>query len=212
MWDRLADDFLTSGLVQHRCSWSPLDLVDGLAPALKFGRRLSSGWASATLDWLEKIRGATSASYYAHALTEQDFRNRRAKHVVYGHTHAAECVPLDASYAEGYVLDQMYFNAGTWRRIYRQTRFTPGEHEFIASDAMTYLAFFQGDERQGRPYETWSGILGHCPANTIIHRIDMGRANHATGHAASPSSLPPHAPHFSALPGKSAGISAHRLQ
>ena len=27
-------------------------------------------------------------------------RNRRARHIVYGHTHHAESVPLDASYAE----------------------------------------------------------------------------------------------------------------
>ena len=25
---------------------------------------------------------------------------------------------------------------------------------------MTFLAFFTGDERRGRPYETWSGTLG----------------------------------------------------
>jgi len=31
--------------------------------------------------------------------TEPDFRNRRAKHVVYGHTHEAEIVPLDASHS-----------------------------------------------------------------------------------------------------------------
>ena len=79
---------------------------------------------------------ASERSYHAHALAEQDFRNRRAKHVVYGHSHAAEIVPLDASYAEGYVLDQMYFNTGTWRRVYGLTRLASGEHEFIASDAM----------------------------------------------------------------------------
>ena len=41
-------------------------------------------------------------------LTEQDFRNRRAKHIVYGHTHHAENVPLDASYAENYVLNHLH--------------------------------------------------------------------------------------------------------
>ena len=64
-----------------------------------------------------QLRGADDASYYQHALAEQDFRNRRAKHIVYGHTHYAESVPLDASFAEGYVLNQAYFNSGTWRRV-----------------------------------------------------------------------------------------------
>ena len=100
------------------------------------------------------MRGADSDSWAAHAVTEADFRNRRAKHVVYGHTHLAEIVPLDASHAEGYVLDQVYFNAGTWRRIYRPASFAPAGHEFIASDVFGYLAFFQGDERKGRAYET----------------------------------------------------------
>ena len=41
---------------------------------------------------------------------------------------------------------------------------------------MTYLAFFQGDEPSGRPYESWSGTLGYAPTETIIHRVDPGRA------------------------------------
>ena len=172
---------------------------------------MSSGWSSAILQWLQKIRGVDTPSYYPHALTEADFRNRRAKHVVYGHTHAGECVPLDASYAEGYVLDQMYFNAGTWRRVYGQTRFTPGGHEFIASDAMSYLAFFQGDERGGRPYETWSGMLGHPPAEMIVHRIDPGAAAVFPRQTGSPASLPIHAPHFATLPGQSTGQPARRI-
>jgi UDP-2,3-diacylglucosamine pyrophosphatase LpxH len=211
LWDRLADEFLSGSFVRQRDHWNAPDLVDGLARALKYSKRMSSGWSSAILQWLQKIRGADSPSYYPHALTEADFRNRRAKHVVYGHTHAAECVPLDASYAEGYVLDQVYFNAGTWRRVHGQTRFTPGGTEFIASDAMTYLAFFQGDERGGRPYESWSGMLGHPPVEMVVHRIDPGRASQIPGHAVSPSILPVHAPHFATSPGQSTGSPARRL-
>ena len=77
-------------------------------------------------------------------------------HLAYGHTHAAESVPLDASHAEGYVLNQMYFNAGTWRR-YRQTQWAPGAHEFIASDVMTYLVFLPGDERAAGPTKRGPG-------------------------------------------------------
>jgi hypothetical protein len=210
VWDRLADELLASEFVRQRDTWSPLDLVDGLERALKFSKRLSIGWASAVAQWVYKLRGASSPSYYSHALTEQDFRNRRAKHVVYGHTHAAETVPLDASYAEGYVLDQVYFNSGTWRRVHSPTRFAPGEHEFIAADVMTYLAFFQGDERSGRPYETWSGALGYCPAEITHHRIDAGRSTHVPGHAVSTPGVSTHAPHFAALPARAAGLSTAR--
>ena len=172
IWDRVTDRFLALEFVRSRDSWGPIDLVDGLARVLKFSKRLNSGWTSAILGWLQHVGGPSDGSYHRHALAEQDFRNRRAKHIVYGHTHFAESVPLEASYAEGYVLNQVYFNAGTWRRVYRQTQLAPAEQEFIAADNMTYLAFFQGDERGGRPYETWSGTLGLSSRIANVRRID----------------------------------------
>ena len=211
VWDRLADEFLAIDFMRERDTWSPFDLVDGLERALKFSKRLSIGWASSVAQWLNKVRGCQDASYYRHALSEQDFRNRRAKHIVYGHTHHMETVPLDASYAEGYVLSQVYFNTGTWRRVHYQTQLAPSEHEFIASDVMTYLAFFQGDERKGRPYETWSGTLGHASTEFTIHRIDPGRAHHASGQGVSAPSLHEHAPHFAPSSVKPSVIPTRRV-
>jgi len=199
VWDRLADQFLDQSFVRQRDTWNPNDLVDGLQRVLKFSKRLSVGWASDLLAFVNGIRGSAGDSYSAHALAEQDFRNRRARHIVYGHTHAAETVPLDASYAEGFVLNQTYFNSGTWRRTHRQTVLAPSEHEFIPADVMTYLAFFEGDERKGRPYETWTGTLGISPAEHLIRRID--RAEAAAGDRAAAVSTPAlhgRAPHFAA--------------
>lgn len=156
-WDSLVEELL--GLSQIKLLTS-LNLVDDLASALLFSRKVSLGWATNIRHWLSGLRGANDASYFQHALAEADYRNRRAKHIVYGHTHHAETIPLDASYADGYVLQQTYFNAGTWRRVYQQTHSIAGQHEFLANDTFSYLAFFQGDERGGRPYETWSGSLG----------------------------------------------------
>jgi UDP-2,3-diacylglucosamine pyrophosphatase LpxH len=195
-WDRLADEFLQLSVVRDQDSHSPFELVDGLAQALKFSKRLSIGWAAKIAAWLHELRGAANDSYFQHALTEQDFRNRRARHIVYGHTHLAESVPLDASYADGYVLNQVYFNAGTWRRVYRQTQWAPGEQEFIPSETMTYLAFYQGDERNGRPYETWTGTLAADLTEQASHRIDAGRTNHAAEQPISAPKVPLRAPHF----------------
>ncbi len=203
LWDRLAEELLSSRLVRERDALSSAKLVDGLSHALRFSKRRSTGWAETTAEWLRTIRGADSDSFVAHALTEPDFRNRRAKHVVYGHTHGAEIVPLDASHAEGYVLDQVYFNAGTWRRIYRPASFAPSGHEFIAADVFSYLAFFQGDERKGRTFETWTGTLGHMPAARSIHRIDAGLGL-LSAHAA------PQAPHFASLLGNTTGSASRR--
>jgi hypothetical protein len=203
VWDRLADELLSSRLVRERDGLSSANLIDGLSRALRFSKRRSTGWVAATAEWLRTIRGADSDSFAAHALTEPDFRNRRAKHVVYGHTHAAEIVPLDASHAEGYVLDQVYFNAGTWRRIHRPASCSPVGHDFIATDVFSYLAFFQGDERKGRSFETWTGTLGHTPAERTIHRIDAGRGMFSV-------ELAPPSPHFTTLLGNTAGLAARR--
>jgi hypothetical protein len=156
---------------------------------------MSIGWAAKIASWLHEIRGATGESYFQHALTEPDFRNRRARHIVYGHTHVAESVPLDASYADGYVLNQMYFNSGTWRRVFRQTQWSPGEQEFIPSETMTYLAFYQGDERNGRPYESWTGTLAAVVTEQPSHRVDAGRT-HAAEQPISAPKVPLRPPHF----------------
>ncbi len=211
VWDELADEFLEHPFVQHRDTWCPVDIVDGLQKALKFSRRLSVGWASWIAQWIAELRGASSESFYQHALTEQDFRNRRAKHIVYGHTHHPEIVPLDASHADGYVLHQAYFNSGTWRRVHQQTKFAPREHEFIASDTLTYIAFFKDDERKGRPYETWSGTLGLNPLAKPKYRLDQAHATerqpHVRSQPLSTPSVPVRAPHFAVplAPSNSAG-------
>lgn len=176
IWDRIADDFLALDFIRAQDTWNPLDLVDALQAALKFSQRVSLSTASKLVDLITKLQTATVESFYPQAMREPEFRNRRAKHIVYGHTHFPETVPLDASFAEGYVLNQVYFNSGTWRRVHRQTRYSTAEHEFIAAESMTYLAFFQGDERNGRPYETWTGTLGINPTEVQVHRVDAPSA------------------------------------
>ncbi len=197
VWDQLAQRFLDLRVVRERDTWNPVDLVDGLQRALQFSRGISISRASSVLSWLSKMRVPGEGDFYKHALGEQEFRNRRAKHIVYGHTHAAETVPLDASYSDGHTLNQIYFNSGTWRRVHRQTRLAPSEREFIATEVMTYLAFYQGNERNGHPFETWTGNLGIPPSDLSVHRIDAPRGSHASEQPSSTAGLHRHAPHFS---------------
>jgi hypothetical protein len=58
------------------------------------------------------------------------------------------------------LLNQMYLNAGTWRRVHEMARLHPEEQEFMGYHVMTFLSFFKGDERAGRSFEAWSGSLG----------------------------------------------------
>lgn len=196
LWDNLADEFLQLDVVRQRDSLRPYDLVDGLEAALKFSKRLSMGWTARIATWLNGLRGSDDSSYASHALSEQDFRNRRARHIVYGHTHQPETVALDASHADGFVLNQVYLNTGTWRRYYRATRFAPAEHEFIPTDQMTYVALYQGDERSGRPLESWTGALGVSGVEPAQWRLDAGRDEHAFEQQFSAPSVPVRAPHF----------------
>lgn len=211
VWDGLAERFLDLRFVRQRDSWHPADLVDGLERALRLSRRFSLAGVRSVLSWLQKLRVPGEGSFYQHALSEQEFRNRRAKFIVYGHTHTAETVPLDASFADGYVLNQMYFNSGTWRRVHRQTRLAPDEHEFIATDVMTYLAFFQGDERGGHPFESWTGNLGLAPAGMRVHRVDLPRTVDEAGQPISSSVLHRHAPHFVPSPDDGAVVPTRRV-
>jgi hypothetical protein len=159
MWDYTVEQFLHLNIVRQLAGTTSVELIDGLAAALKFSRRDTQDWSGRTQKWLASLRGATCPSYASHAAAEADFRNRRARHIVYGHTHQHEVVPLDASHADGFVLNQTYFNTGTWRRCYKPTQAIGGRHEFVAADSFTLLSFYQADERSGRSYETWSGTL-----------------------------------------------------
>jgi hypothetical protein len=210
VWDRLTDEFLDLKFVRERDTWSPNDLVDNLQRALKFSQQVSTGWASNIVSWMHELCGGGDGSYYRHALAEQDFRNRRAMHIIYGHTHDAECIPLDASHVDGNVLNQSYFNSGTWRRVLRQTMLAPQEHEFIPADVMTYLAFYRADERGGRSFETWTGTLGMCPTDSTTHRIDRPVESTAYGNAVSAPAVPINAPHFATQPAKAVQVPVRR--
>jgi hypothetical protein len=197
LWDRLADQLLQQPHLQPGGGLTSLNMIDPLAAALLFTHKLSLGWATATRNWLCSLRGATTSSWYQHALAEPDYRNRRARHIVYGHTHRAETVPLDASYADSVVLQQMYFNAGAWRRVFEPTHSVAGEHEFIAADTFSFLTFFQGDERGGRPYEMWTGSLGTTP-EPLLPPAPVEEKPRAITHP------PVRAPHFALSPAMSA--------
>jgi hypothetical protein len=192
MWDYMVEQMLHLEIVRRLMSTCAIDMLDGISAALKFSRRDSQNWIGRTINFLCGLRGMTSMSYAQHAMAEADFRNRRARHIVYGHTHQQENVPLDASHADGYVLNQTYFNAGCWRRCYQPTQMLAGNHELAACDSFSLLCFYQGDERSGRMHETWCGTL--APA-----AIDIGTAEIATGTAAAtPASIsaPIRAPQF----------------
>jgi UDP-2,3-diacylglucosamine pyrophosphatase LpxH len=165
MWDYMVDQVLCLEALRRLGGIAAGELTDELAAALKIGRREGQACLRRAIEFLDRLQGSRGLSLVTHALSEADFRNRRARHIVYGHTHQPEMVPLDASHADGFVLSQTYFNAGSWRRRYQPTQMLVGQPELAVSDSFSLLCFYQGDERGGRAYESWVGMLG--PATTM---------------------------------------------
>ncbi len=198
VWDGLAEAVLEMPWVRQRARWRPGELVDGLQQLLRFSR-LPDSWSGKIASWLANLR-CDNDSYCQHALAEREFRNRIARYIVYGHTHQVETVPLDFSYTENGSFEQLYFNTGTWRRVYRQARWRGNDGEFIPTEVMNYLVFFQGDERDGRPYESWCGHLGLSSPGVRQYRVDDA--------GSQPAVRPPHfapavhaaSPHFPLSP------------
>lgn len=161
IWDGLADEFLRLDFVRQRDKWFQLhDLADRLEWALKFSKGVSLRSLARLLAWWSELTGGKDDSFEQNAFSERVFRNRTAKCIVYGHTHRHKIVPLDSSHTSKGLLDQVYLNSGTWRRVHEPARWKPKEQEFYGYHLMTYLAFFQDDERGGRVFESWTGALG----------------------------------------------------
>jgi len=160
IWNELVDSFLSLDVVEKRDSWlNPADDVDKLQAALRISKGLSLRTASNVLGWVNK-KSNDSDSFFEHALTEENYKNRTAKFIVYGHTHHHQVVPLDVSHhPRRGDIDQVYINSGTWRRVYQLAQSNPKEQEFIGHNVMTYLSFYKDGERGGRKFEAWTGAL-----------------------------------------------------
>ena len=160
IWNNLVDKFLKLKFIRDRDTWYLFDLVDRLQAGLKLSQTFSFHKITEFVDSLQKLfKSFGGDEYYRNALKEAVYKSRGANYIVYGHTHHPEIVPLDVSGPPGQLQGQLYLNSGTWRRVHRLAQANREEEEFLGYYVMTYLAFYQGDERGGRPYESWSGSL-----------------------------------------------------
>ncbi len=186
-WDRVIGQMMPLVYQIDREQSLGIRDLEELGSLLKFRYQDDESWGQRMIQWLRKQGQVNSLS--KKAMDECEFRNRRAKHIVFGHTHCDETVPLDASFADGYMLSQLYFNSGTWRRVYTPTKGSSKWREFLPSEKMTYLTFYRDDERQGAPYEVWSGILGTAPSP--IRRIRVDGAQNVVNPKSKPIFTPP---------------------
>jgi len=163
VWDRICDEFLELDFVRKADKAFQFDTVDALKLAIKISNRTSFTTISEMVNWLRSKMSGDEISYAAHALNEPAIKKKKARFVVYGHTHYHEVVPLDVYSYMSDPKSQVYINSGTWHSYYaiaaKNHAHSDQPDQFVPYQAMTYLAFYKGDERGGRSFETWSGTF-----------------------------------------------------
>jgi hypothetical protein len=72
-------------------------------------------------------------------------------------------VPLDTVPLPGQgFMEKIYFNTGTWRKVFEATAFDVEKCEFIGWHVMTFVVFYlESEKEKDRDYEVWSGSLGY---------------------------------------------------
>jgi UDP-2,3-diacylglucosamine pyrophosphatase LpxH len=163
IWDELGERFLDLEFVRSQDRFLKFDTVDALQNVLFISRTLSFETINKIMGWATEKFWDGKYSIADNVLEEAPFKDRSANFFVYGHTHIHETVPLDSGLVDGKVFNQVYINSGTWHSYHDLTMGVADPRKFIGMHVMTYLAFFKGDERNGHPFESWSGSLSAWP-------------------------------------------------
>jgi UDP-2,3-diacylglucosamine pyrophosphatase LpxH len=160
IWNGLVADFLDLDFVRsldHK--WNPFESVDELELVLKLTSWTSIENFSKVILLIKKKLFEDDASLIRHAFKEEAFTSHQADFIIYGHTHHHEIIPMDVYHQNGKDIYQFLVNTGTWRSYFDLTRYHPEQQKFLPFQLMSYLAFFTGDECNGRRHEAWLGKL-----------------------------------------------------
>jgi UDP-2,3-diacylglucosamine pyrophosphatase LpxH len=156
IWNDLVDEFLAIDFVRKHGQWD-------LGAALRLSKDFSFEHLQKIADsWIARKLMNNRDDYRAYAYKELAVQQAQARYVVYGHTHQAEQVPINIMPpTAGGVTEALYFNTGTWRKVFEHTVFDVDSCEFIGWYVMTFLVFYLLQEKEpDRDYEVWSASLG----------------------------------------------------
>jgi len=156
VWDDIANQFLELKIVRDADKAFKFDMVDAMQLIIKLSGRVSFSTIEDVVGWVREKMWGNKHSFANFALSEPAFQNGKAQHIVYGHTHQYEVVPLGMNNALP-PQSQIYFNSGTWHAYYDLAIQNPKEQKFVPYQALTYITFYASDEYDGRSFETWSG-------------------------------------------------------
>jgi len=157
VWDKISDEFLQMDFVREADKAFRFDMVDAMELIIKMSGRASFSTINDVVIWVRKKMWGGQHSFANYALKEPAFLSGKAQHIIYGHTHHYEVVPLGMNINIPTPESQIYFNAGTWHSYYDLAIQNPKEQKFVPYQALTYLTFYTPEEHDGRRFETWSG-------------------------------------------------------
>ncbi|MCL6583876.1 MAG: hypothetical protein K6U11_09590 [bacterium] len=163
IWNSLVDQFFKIPFVKKHDRFGP-DVIDCLEMAM----RLSSGFSFTKLKEILSSRALRflvqqTENFRKFAYQEAALRNNEVRYVVYGHTHTSAQVPLDIAAIPPHTsVERIYFNTGTWRKVFEAASFGGGKCAFIGWHVMTFVVFYREEEKErARNYEVWSASLGY---------------------------------------------------
>ncbi len=157
IWDQITDEFLQVDFVREADKSFQFDVVDAMQLVVGVSKQASFKTINDLVMWIRDKMWEGEISYVNHALREKAFLDNSARYIVYGHTHHHEAIPLDAEGEPPYEESQIYFNTGTWRSYYDLAVRNPQAQKFVPYQMMTYLTFYDREERGERRFETWTG-------------------------------------------------------
>jgi UDP-2,3-diacylglucosamine pyrophosphatase LpxH len=159
IWDQITEEFLQIDFVREADKAFQFDLVDAMEMVVGISKRASFKTINDLAMWVRDKMWEGEISYANHALHEPAFLDNSARYIVYGHTHHHETIPLDAEGEPPYEESQIYFNAGTWRSYYELAVRNIEAQKFVPYQSMTYLTFYEREERGERHFEAWTGAF-----------------------------------------------------
>jgi hypothetical protein len=159
VWDQVTDEFLQVDFVREADKAFQFDLVDAMELVVHVSKHASFKTINDLVLWIRDKMWEGEISYAKHALREEAFLDNSARYIVYGHTHHHEIIPLDAEGEPPYEESQIYFNSGTWRSYYDLAVRDPEAQKFVPYQTMTYLTFYDREERGERNFEAWTGAF-----------------------------------------------------
>jgi hypothetical protein len=166
IWEDLVDQLLNLDFLDELDKPFRIDLSDKMKAVFRLIKPVTletlDGWAAGfekLLNLLKLISGGSELSYEKRAAEEAAYKNMAARFIVYGHTHEFKVYPLRSANLGSKIFSQYYINSGTWHPWHEAGKDEGEQRGFLSHKTMTYLGFYQGDERRGRAYETWNGTL-----------------------------------------------------